>query len=71
MLLRCERCGSGRGKSDPLVAAKRGVGKARDRPVADAGVVFLPVRKTPDAQSGRSFLVAIALASASALHFHT
>jgi len=26
-----------------------GAGKARDRPGADAGVVFLPVRKTPDA----------------------
>ena len=23
--------------------------KGRDRPLADAGVVFLPVRKTPDA----------------------
>ena len=33
----------------PLVAAKRVGLKARDRPVADAGVVVLPVRKTPDA----------------------
>jgi len=42
------RCG-GRGEALRSVAAKRVTGKARDRPLADAGVVFLPVRKTPDA----------------------
>jgi len=43
--------GGGRGtKALSLVAAKRGVGEGEGSALADAGGVFLPVRKTRDAQ---------------------
>jgi len=39
-------------KRSPWSRRNSGLGNARDRPLADAGVVFLPVRKTPGRRCG-------------------